>query len=83
MRRHRDRICTTLAVGLGADVPFCLMGHTAVGLGRGDQLSPAMTHGEFHWVFAMQHEGLSTPEVFARFDDMVDRGSTSWPRTRM
>lgn len=63
-----------LAVGLGADVPFCLMGHTAIGLGRGEQLSPAMTHGEFHWVFAVQHSGLSTPKVFERFDQMVALG---------
>ncbi len=63
-----------LAVGLGADVPFCLMGHTAIGVGRGEQLSPAMTHGEFHWVFAVQHSGLSTPHVFERFDQMVERG---------
>ena len=63
-----------LAVGLGADVPFCLAGHTAVGLGRGDRLSPAMTRGEFHWVFALQGGGLSTPAVFSRFDQMVAVG---------
>jgi 4-diphosphocytidyl-2-C-methyl-D-erythritol kinase len=64
-----------LAVELGADVPFCLLGHTAIGLGRGEQLSPAMTHGEFHWVFALQHGGLSTPQVFERFDKMVALGA--------
>lgn len=63
-----------LAATLGADVPFALMGHTAVGLGRGDELSPAMTRGDFYWVFAIQHEGLSTPAVFAEFDDQVERG---------
>ncbi len=63
-----------LAVGLGADVPFCLLGHTAIGLGRGERLSPAMTHGEFHWVFALQHGGLPTPTVFERFDRMVALG---------
>jgi len=63
-----------LAVGLGADVPFCLTGHTAIGLGRGEQLSPAMTHGQFHWVFAVQHSGLSTAAVFERFDQMVELG---------
>lgn len=63
-----------LAATLGADVPFALVGHTAVGLGRGDELSPAMTRGDFFWVFAMQHEGLSTPDVFARFDDQVALG---------
>lgn len=63
-----------LAATLGADVPFALAGHTAVGIGRGDELSPAMSHGQFEWVFAMQSEGLSTPSVFARFDEQVERG---------
>lgn len=61
-----------LAAGLGADVPFCLQGHTAVGVGRGDVLTAAMAQGEFHWVFALRAQGLSTPEVFRRFDE---RGS--------
>ena len=61
-----------VAAGLGADVPFCLQGHTAVGVGRGDVLTAAMAQGEFHWVFALRAQGLSTPEVFRRFDE---RGS--------
>lgn len=61
---------TTLAAGLGADVPFALLGHTAVGTGRGDVLTPVLTRGEFHWAFAVQAEGLSTPSVFARFDEL-------------
>ncbi len=60
-----------IAATLGADVPFALHGHTAVGLGRGDALSPAMTRGEFHWVFATQATGLSTPAVFDQFDRMT------------
>jgi len=63
-----------LAAGLGADVPFALHGHTAVGLGRGDELSPAMTHGQFHWVFATQVSGLSTPAVYGEFDRQVEAG---------
>ena len=63
-----------LASSLGADVPFALHGHTAVGLGRGDELSPAMTHGEFHWVFATQGHGLSTPAVYGEFDRQVTAG---------
>ncbi|WP_251150507.1 4-(cytidine 5'-diphospho)-2-C-methyl-D-erythritol kinase [Cellulosimicrobium sp. Marseille-Q4280] len=60
-----------LASGLGADVAFGLVGHTAVGTGRGDVLTPAMTRGEFHWVFAVQADGLSTPEVYRAFDETV------------
>ena len=48
-----------------------LHGHTAVGLGRGDRLSPAMTHGTFHWVFATQAQGLSTKAVYDQFDEWV------------
>jgi 4-diphosphocytidyl-2-C-methyl-D-erythritol kinase len=60
-----------MAAELGADVPFSLLGHTAVGTGRGDLLTPAMTRGEFHWCFATQREGLSTPTVFRRFDELA------------
>ncbi|MEX0913767.1 MAG: 4-(cytidine 5'-diphospho)-2-C-methyl-D-erythritol kinase [Demequina sp.] len=63
-----------LAAQLGADVPFALHGATALGLGRGDELSPVMTHGEFHWVFATQSEGLSTPAVYGQFDSDVATG---------
>lgn len=64
----------SVAATLGADVPFCLQGHTAVGVGRGDVLTAAMAQGEFHWVFALRAEGLSTPDVFRRFDE---RGSAA------
>lgn len=57
-----------LAARLGADVPFALEGGTAVGTGRGDQLSQALAKGEFHWVLALADGGLSTPEVYAALD---------------
>ena len=59
-----------LALGarLGADVPFCLMGGTALGTGRGDILEPLPTVGTYHWTLALSHLGLSTPAVFREFD---------------
>ena len=60
-----------LAAELGSDVPFPLTGHTAVGTGRGHLLAPAMSRGEYHWVFAVRAEGLSTARVFEAFDDLV------------
>ncbi|CAM2839388.1 4-(cytidine 5'-diphospho)-2-C-methyl-D-erythritol kinase [Actinomyces slackii] len=60
----------SLASRLGADVPFPLLGSTAVGHGRGDMVTPLMARGTYQWVFALHHRGLSTPEVFARFDEM-------------
>lgn len=62
-----------LAVQLGADVPFALMGGTAVGTGRGDRLSPALAQGTFHWVLALAEVGLSTPEVYAELDRHRER----------
>jgi 4-diphosphocytidyl-2-C-methyl-D-erythritol kinase len=60
-----------VALDLGSDVPFSLMGGTALGLGRGELLSPLMVRGTFHWVFATATRGLSTPAVYAAFDRLV------------
>ena len=62
---------SALAARLGADVPFPLTGATAVGSGRGDLVTPIMTRGAYHWVFALAEEGLSTPAVFHRFDELT------------
>lgn len=59
-----------LAARLGADVPFAMLGGTAIGTGRGDQLSPALAKGRFDWVIVPSGEGLSTPEVYAHLDRM-------------
>ena len=63
-----------LAEGLGSDVPFCLHGYTAIGVGRGQELTPAMTKGELHWVLATQDQGLSTAAVYSEFDRQVEAG---------
>ncbi len=57
-----------LGARLGADVPFSLTGGTALGTGRGDRLTPALSRGSYHWVLALSEGELSTPEVFGRFD---------------
>ncbi|MGA1813780.1 4-(cytidine 5'-diphospho)-2-C-methyl-D-erythritol kinase [Frondihabitans sp. 4ASC-45] len=57
-----------LGAQLGADVPFALMGGTAIGTGRGDELSPALAQGTFQWVLALADFGLSTPAVYSELD---------------
>lgn len=61
----------TLGAMLGADVPFQLMGGTALGTGRGDELMPVLSRGSYHWVLALSEDELSTPEVFRRFDELT------------
>jgi 4-diphosphocytidyl-2-C-methyl-D-erythritol kinase len=55
---------------LGSDVPFMIAGGTAVGTGRGDQLTAALSRGTYHWVFALSSVGLSTPAVYGECDRM-------------
>ncbi len=62
-----------LASLLGADVPFALAGGTAVGTGRGEELSPALAHGTFHWVLALSETELSTPTVYRELDRHRER----------
>ncbi len=59
-----------LAAELGSDVPFALLGGTAVGRGRGEEVAPALARGTYHWVLAFGHHGLSTPAVYRRFDQL-------------
>jgi len=58
-----------LSAQLGADVPFAFTGGTAVGTGRGDELSPALAKGQFQWVLALADVGLSTPQVYRELDE--------------
>lgn len=57
-----------LAAELGADVPFSLLGGTAVGLGLGDELSPALAKAQTHWVLVTAEFGLPTPAVYRTLD---------------
>ena len=59
-----------IAAELGSDVPFALTGGCAVGTGRGELLSPAMTSGEFHFVLAFADHGIATPEAYRALDRM-------------
>jgi 4-diphosphocytidyl-2-C-methyl-D-erythritol kinase len=61
---------STLAGELGSDVPFALLGGTAVGSGRGEQVAPALARGIYHWVLAFGYSGLSTATVYRHFDQL-------------
>jgi 4-diphosphocytidyl-2-C-methyl-D-erythritol kinase len=62
-----------VAALLGSDVPFALLGGTALGSGRGEEVIPALARGTFHWVLGFAAQGLSTPAVYRRFDELNPR----------
>ena len=68
-----------IAAELGSDVPFCLVGGTAIGSGRGELVAPAMTRGKYWWVLALADGGLSTPAVYREFDKLHDASPASEP----
>ena len=57
-----------LASELGSDIPFSISGGIAVGRGRGDELTPALSRGTYNWVLATSGQGLSTPAVYQECD---------------
>lgn len=66
----RDELLAICAE-LGSDVPFSLVGGAALGVGRGERLTPVEVGGTFHWVFAVADGGLSTPAVYREFDRLT------------
>ena len=70
----RDTL-TSLAAECGSDVPFALSGGVGLGTGRGEQVSPVLVAGEYHWVLAFASGGLSTPAVYSEFDRLRGRGA--------
>jgi 4-diphosphocytidyl-2-C-methyl-D-erythritol kinase len=70
LRTPREELLA-LAGRLGSDVPFCLLGGTAAGSGRGELVEPVPTSGRFWWVVVPDAAGLSTPAVYAEFDRLT------------
>lgn len=63
----------TVGRALGADVPFFLSGGTALGLGRGDEITP-LDDWPRHWVVLLVPGfGVSSREAFGWYDAWLDR----------
>jgi 4-diphosphocytidyl-2-C-methyl-D-erythritol kinase len=58
-----DRL-VEIAAGLGSDVPFFLMGGTAIGLGRGTELYPIADAKAAHVLLVTPGIHVSTPEAY-------------------
>ena len=60
----------SLAAELGSDVPFALVGGTALGTGRGELVEPVTDNGTWWWVLVPSTTGMSTPAVYRHFDEL-------------
>ncbi len=68
-----------LAAQLGSDVPFALIGGTALGTGRGEIVTPIADDGTWWWVIVPSATGLSTPAVYRHFDELFPDASPTPP----
>jgi 4-diphosphocytidyl-2-C-methyl-D-erythritol kinase len=67
----------SLAGRLGSDVPFALVGGTALGGGRGEVVTAMVDEATRWWVVVPAVVGLSTPEVYAHFDELSPEAPAS------
>lgn len=68
-----------LAAQLGSDIGFSLIGGTALGTSRGEVVVPVMSRGEYCWVIMSSSNGLSTPRVYQKLDQLRDEGVVRAP----
>jgi 4-diphosphocytidyl-2-C-methyl-D-erythritol kinase len=57
-----------IATTLGSDVPYFLVGGTALGVGRGEEVYPLPDAPPLHLVVAKGLKGTSTPEAYRALD---------------
>ncbi|MGH2826335.1 MAG: 4-(cytidine 5'-diphospho)-2-C-methyl-D-erythritol kinase [Actinomycetota bacterium] len=69
-----------LAAGMGADIPFCMTGGTALASGRGERVSPLPQPAPLWFVLGLSDHPLYTSDVYGAFDPASDAaGARSLP----
>jgi len=67
----QDKVC--IAAEVGSDLSLFLIGGTVLGVGRGEEVYPLQDLPAMHVVVVTPTVGISTPEAFARWDELVAR----------
>jgi 4-diphosphocytidyl-2-C-methyl-D-erythritol kinase len=80
--RLSRRDVVALAARLGADVPFFLLGGTALGVGRGDEIYPVDDIERLGVVVIKPSFGVATAEAYGWFDADARRRGRTDPRGR-
>ncbi|MBQ9544272.1 MAG: 4-(cytidine 5'-diphospho)-2-C-methyl-D-erythritol kinase [Clostridia bacterium] len=66
-----------VAARTGSDVPFCLVGGSAVCRGRGEEMTDVLHFTRADLVIAKNCTGLSTPLIYSLFDSLEEKPSHS------
>lgn len=67
-RLMSDKLLLSLAAQLGSDVPFCLLGGTALCYGRGERIERLPDGLSLSLVIAVANEFVSTPTAYSELD---------------
>ena len=78
-KRYTPAELAAVALTLGADVPFCLVGGTCLCEGVGEIMTPAANNVAHTLVVAAAGEGVSTPAAFAALDASRTAGYAEKP----
>ncbi len=62
-----------IAADIGSDLPLFLVGGTALGVGRGEEVYPLLDLPSLPMVVVTPEVGVSTPKAFADWDALVQR----------
>ncbi len=64
-----------IAAEVGSDLPLFLVGGTALGVGRGEEVYPLADLPSLPMVVVMPEVGVSTPQAFADWDALMGSGA--------
>lgn len=69
---YSEKILCRIGVKVGADIPFCIVGGTALALDTGAVLAPLTDVEGYHIVVVKPEDGVSTKEAYAAVDSLTN-----------
>ncbi len=73
---YSDKILCRIGVKVGADIPFCIIGGTALALDTGAIVAPLADVEGYYIVVVKPEDGVSTKEAYAAVDALQDMKHT-------
>ena len=69
---YPEKVLCRIGVKVGADIPFCIIGGTALALDTGAVVAPLPDVEGYHIVVVKPEDGVSTKEAYAAVDSLTD-----------